>query len=50
MLHQDFGSFAKGARRVDDIIDDQASTVLHITDNSHFGDFTWFTATFVDDG
>ena len=50
VFHQHFGGFAQGARRIADVIDDDAFLARNIADHSHFGHFTGLFAALVDDG
>ena len=50
ILEQCFGSVAKGAAGIDDVIDQDAILAAHVTDDVHYFRFARSVAPFVDDG
>ena len=47
--HQHFGGLAKGACGIDNIVNDNAHAVFHVTDDRHFGHFARFFTAFIYD-
>ena len=49
VFDKDLSRLTKRTCRINDVVNDDTDTVLHVSDNSHLGHFARLAAAFVDD-